>query len=896
MNMKKWIALLLCLMLGLSLFPTAVFAEEKAAEEITGAVDPALEDAFADQESALPADGQSAEENSTGSPEAASQLSSDPPIVEEEQEDGSADNGILEEEQDDGNADNEILEEEQEDGIADDEILEEELEDGNADDEILEESSDEETEQSAKGLTVEESEMTWERGTTVNCRCKITADSVVLKNIYGPGTVTLKKGTRVQLVEIGDGKQDLIKYENITGYIDHGKYTGCLLEDCTVYTCYATIKTTKSASIMSLPISTKNDSASYSVGTFTKGKTYTAIGLYKNPSNGYWYKIADGKYISSDDSTATAKYDTKADILNASSITQYPKGTMHVGDALTLKGTVKTTHLPMKRVGCFVYPGSNGQASSSDAVTYAWADCGKNSFSIQGSKADSNCKIGSVPAGDYVFMIKIEQENHYAENGTLKTWPIESGKSRITIFTSDFREAHKLTYKANGGTGSTVPGDQWKYKGKTLTLQSNYPSRSSSSSSIDLTFNANGGSCSTSSLSAKKTTSYTFARWNTKADGSGTNYNPGGSYTKQADATLYAQWTSTTSTSAVTLPYANRSGYDFLGWSPSSTATAATYPGGSQYTPSSSTTLYAVWKAAQQVSFQTSLNLADYTGINVYIGLPDGENASEYTVKSSYHSYRQDSEQTVALSSLKKGSGERAGMYQFDALHAASTEMSDSVTVQLLKGGKVVKTEAYSVRSIAEDNLAAGGLDAATDTLYRALLQYGRYGQLAFGNKTNDLPGTAGAPSLVSVPADYAPSGDPTNFGAYVTGFERKLDLNAATSMNLYITFASGYSLNDFSISVLDQNSNAYGHYSVTSASGNRARVKIDGVLSPQLARNFSVRVTLKSDTTKTATWNNSVLTCAYVYEKALNGDAKSLMQALYQYYLASAARFPQFR
>ena len=298
------------------------------------------------------------------------------------------------------------------------------------------------------------------------------------------------------------------------------------------------------------------------------------------------------------------------------------------------------------------------------------------------------------------------------------------------------------------------------------------------------------------------------------------------------------------------------------------------------------------------LSFQTTLNLADYTGINVYIELPEGEDASAYTVESTYKSYRQTSNKYENLSSLPKGSGERAGMYKFDALHAASTEMSDVVTVKLLKSGEVVKTEQYSVRSIAEEKLAAGGLDAETETLYRALLQYGRYGQLTFGNKTDDLPGTEGAPALAPIPATYAPKNDPTNFGAYVTKFERKLDLNAATSMNLYISFANGYSMNSFNISVLDKDGKTYptSKWSVTDMGNNRVRVKIEGVLSPQLARNFSIQVTLKSDTTKTATWNSSVLTCAYVYDRTLSGDAKSLMQALYQYWLASAARFPQYR
>ncbi len=297
-------------------------------------------------------------------------------------------------------------------------------------------------------------------------------------------------------------------------------------------------------------------------------------------------------------------------------------------------------------------------------------------------------------------------------------------------------------------------------------------------------------------------------------------------------------------------------------------------------------------------TFETTLNLADYTGINVYVGLPRGASPSAYTIEASYHSYRQNyTKGPVALSALPKGSGERANMYKFEPLRAASTELSDTVTVTLRKGGKVIRTEAYSVRGIAEDRLESGMYLGDAETLHRALLQYGRYGQLVFHNREDDLPGTEGAPALVSIPTEYAPKNDPTGFGAYVTKFEGKLDLNAAISMNLYLTFAGGYSANDFNIRVLDKDGQAYGKFAVTDTGGNRVQVRITGILSPQLARDFQVVVTLKNDSTKTASWTRSALTCAYATEQA-NADVyvKSLMQALYQYYRYAALVFPQYK
>ena len=69
-----------------------------------------------------------------------------------------------------------------------------------------------------------------------------------------------------------------------------------------------------------------------------------------------------------------------------------------------------------------------------------------------------------------------------------------------------------VSYNANGGTGA--PSAQTKWYGETLTLSSTRPTR----------------------------TGYTFAGWATSSSGS-VAYQPGGSYTANSAATLYAKWT-----------------------------------------------------------------------------------------------------------------------------------------------------------------------------------------------------------------------------------------------------------------------------------------------------------------------------------------------------------------
>lgn len=70
--------------------------------------------------------------------------------------------------------------------------------------------------------------------------------------------------------------------------------------------------------------------------------------------------------------------------------------------------------------------------------------------------------------------------------------------------------SYKVSYNANGGSGA--PAEQTKTTGNNLVLSSIKPTKPN----------------------------YTFDRWNTRADGSGTNYYSGDIYTKDAALTLYA--------------------------------------------------------------------------------------------------------------------------------------------------------------------------------------------------------------------------------------------------------------------------------------------------------------------------------------------------------------------
>ena len=148
---------------------------------------------------------------------------------------------------------------------------------------------------------------------------------------------------------------------------------------------------------------------------------------------------------------------------------------------------------------------------------------------------------------------------------------------------------YTIKYNANGGSGA--PSSQTKTKDVTLTLSSTKPTRSG----------------------------YTFLGWSTSSIATTATYAAGGTYTKNANATLYAVWekipvytisynanggsgapSSQTKTKDVALVLSStkptRSGYTFLGWAASSSATIVSYYPGDTYYTNKNITLYAVWE------------------------------------------------------------------------------------------------------------------------------------------------------------------------------------------------------------------------------------------------------------------------------------------------------------
>ena len=164
-----------------------------------------------------------------------------------------------------------------------------------------------------------------------------------------------------------------------------------------------------------------------------------------------------------------------------------------------------------------------------------------------------------------------------------------------------------ISYDRNGATGGSVPESHATQFNKTITLRTN-----------------------TGSLAR---TGYRFGGWNTKADGSGTNYAVGASYIVKGDAALYAKWLplftitydsncATSGSIPVAQEYAGiigeqitlrtntgslaRTGYRFGGWNTKADGSGTDYAVGASYTITGNVTMYAKWLPPYTITYDSN--------------------------------------------------------------------------------------------------------------------------------------------------------------------------------------------------------------------------------------------------------------------------------------------------
>ena len=161
---------------------------------------------------------------------------------------------------------------------------------------------------------------------------------------------------------------------------------------------------------------------------------------------------------------------------------------------------------------------------------------------------------------------------------------------------------YTISYNGNGGS---APGTQTKTQGSSIRLSTQVPTR----------------------------TGYTFMGWATGSTATVAQYQPGDTYTADADLTLYAVWkinsyaityydganilsgsSKNYGESVRIIAGPTKEGYTFMGWATGSTATVAQYQPGDTYTANADLTLYAVWAKNEPITYTVSFNANGGTG------------------------------------------------------------------------------------------------------------------------------------------------------------------------------------------------------------------------------------------------------------------------------------------
>jgi len=174
-----------------------------------------------------------------------------------------------------------------------------------------------------------------------------------------------------------------------------------------------------------------------------------------------------------------------------------------------------------------------------------------------------------------------------------------TSNASITLYAIWKAITYTIKYNANGGSGA--PSSQTKTYGKTLTLSSTIPIRTSVEDNGTLT-------------------EYTFKGWATSSTSTAVEYKAGASYTANAAVTLYAVWSRTVSVNLYDVSYNTnggsevipqikikgetlvlrdtipvKNGYTFAGWGLSADSTTVSYSAGSNYILDEDIVLYAIW-------------------------------------------------------------------------------------------------------------------------------------------------------------------------------------------------------------------------------------------------------------------------------------------------------------
>ncbi len=191
---------------------------------------------------------------------------------------------------------------------------------------------------------------------------------------------------------------------------------------------------------------------------------------------------------------------------------------------------------------------------------------------------------------------KTSQAYNVSATVAARVGPVDTSSVTIDI-TIPAISSYTVKYYKNDGTGVTSSYAKQANVPHVIEGIGSWQKASTYSNGYKITFQDTSRGTLPTTLTQTNTTSYSFTKWNTKSDGTGTNYSPGYSYTTNANIDLYAIWKGTTTKGSISCPIPRPwDGYIFVGWGESSTSTSPVYTGGDEFIPTANKTYYAIWR------------------------------------------------------------------------------------------------------------------------------------------------------------------------------------------------------------------------------------------------------------------------------------------------------------
>ena len=203
------------------------------------------------------------------------------------------------------------------------------------------------------------------------------------------------------------------------------------------------------------------------------------------------------------------------------------------------------------------------------------------------------------------------------------------GTVNVTLYAKwTTHPVYTVTYNGNGNTSGSVPVDSTNYEqGQTVTVLGD--------------------------IGNLVNTGYSFAGWNTQANGSGATYPPAQTFIMgAANVTLYAKWnvlpnhtvtfnsnggTGSMSNQIANVPTAltanafTRTGFTFSGWNTAANGSGTSYADGAIYSFAADVTLYAQWSALPNHTVTFNSNVGTGSMSNQIANVPTALTANAFT-------------------------------------------------------------------------------------------------------------------------------------------------------------------------------------------------------------------------------------------------------------------------